>query len=120
MEKLISVIIPNYQGGTTIARCLEAVFASSYQNFEVIVVDDCSGDNSVEVIKTFPCKLVPLDSHAGAAQARNIGAAHSRGDTLFFTDADCLLQENTLALVNQALSAADPNTVIGEIGRAHV
>ncbi len=113
MEKFISVIIPNYQGGATIARCLEAVFASRYQNFEVIVVDDCSRDDSVEVIKKFPCKLIRLASHAGAARARNIGATHSSGDMIFFTDADCLLQENTLALVNQAMSSADPNTVIG-------
>jgi len=113
MEKFISVIIPNYQGGATIARCLEAVFASRYQNFEVIVIDDCSRDNSIEVIKRFPCKLIQLTEHAGAAQARNIGASHSRGETLFFTDADCLLQENTLSLVNQAISSADANTVIG-------
>jgi len=94
-------------------RCLEAVFASRYRNFEVIVVDDCSRDNSIEVIKKFPCKLIQLAAHAGAAKARNIGAAHSRGDTLFFTDGDCLLQENTLSIVNQAIASADPNTVIG-------
>jgi glycosyltransferase involved in cell wall biosynthesis len=113
MEKFISVIIPNYQGGTTIAKCLEAIFASSYQKFEVIVVDDCSSDNSIEVIKSFPCKLIRLQSHAGAAQARNIGATHSSGDVLFFTDADCLLQKNTLTIVNQAISSAGLNTVIG-------
>jgi len=113
MEKFISIIIPNYQGGTTIGRCLEAAFASRYRNFEVIVVDDCSRDNSIEVIKEFPCKLIRLESHSGAAQARNIGATHSSGDVLFFTDADCLLQENTLSIVNQAISLAGPNTVIG-------
>jgi len=113
MEKFISVIIPNYQGAATIGRCLEAVFASRYRNFEVIVVDDCSRDDSIKVIKKFPCKLVRLTSHAGAAQARNIGASHSRGETLFFTDADCLLQENTLVTVNQAMLSADANTVIG-------
>ena len=113
MDKFISVIIPNYQGGATIGKCLEAAFASKYRNFEVIVVDDCSKDNSVEVIKKFPCKLIRLESHSGAAHARNVGAAHSNGDILFFTDADCLLQENTLSLVNQAISSAGPNIVIG-------
>ena len=103
MDKCISVIIPNYNGGSTIGKCLEAVFSSRYGNFEVVVVDDCSSDNSIEVIKRFPCKLIQLKTHSGASKARNIGAKNSRGDVLFFTDADCLVKEDTLALVNNAL-----------------
>ncbi len=113
MDRFVSIIIPNYQGGVTIGKCLEAAFASKYRNFEVIVVDDCSRDNSIEIIKRFPCKLVQMDRHSGAARARNIGAAHSNGDILFFTDADCLLQEDTLSIVSQAISSAGPNIVIG-------
>jgi len=113
MDKFVSIIIPNYQGGATLETCLEAAFASSYRNFEVIVVDDCSADNSVEVIKSFPCKLVQMDRHSGAARARNIGATHSHGDILFFTDADCLLQEDTLSIVSQTISSAGPNIVFG-------
>jgi len=113
MERFISIIIPNHQGGSTIGKCLEAVFASRYRNFEVLVVDDCSSDNSIEVIKGFPCTLIRLDTHSGAAQARNIGASHSHGDILFFTDADCILQQDTLSIVNQATSRADPDVIIG-------
>jgi len=113
MGKFVSIIIPNYQGGTTIGRCLEAVFASAFRNFEVIVVDDCSRDNSIEVIKNFPCKLVRLESHSGAAQARNIGATHSNGDILFFTDSDCVLQKDTLYIISRTVSLEVPNTVIG-------
>ncbi|TAL24620.1 MAG: glycosyltransferase, partial [Nitrospirae bacterium] len=61
MHKLISVIIPNYNGEATIGKCLEAVFSSEYDKFEVVVVDDCSNDNSVEIIKRFPCRLISLD-----------------------------------------------------------
>lgn len=113
MDRFVSIIIPNYQAGATIAKCLEAAFASRYRNFEVIVVDDCSEDNSIEVIKGFPCKLIRLESHSGAARARNIGAAHSHGDILFFTDADCLLQEDTLSIASRTLSLAGSNAVIG-------
>ncbi len=113
MDKFVSIIIPNYQGGTTIGRCLEAVFASTYRNFEVIVVDDCSRDNSIEVIKSFPCRLIRLESHGGAAQARNIGATKSRGDILFFTDSDCILQKNTLSIASRSATLADSSTVIG-------
>lgn len=110
----VSIIIPNRNGAATIARCLDAVFTSRFgKSFEVIVVDDASSDNSVEIIRRFPCRLIRLTRHHGAAGARNAGAAHSRGEMLFFTDADCLLREDTLTLAWQALSAPDPPTVVG-------
>lgn len=112
MNKRISVIIPNYNGSSTIGRCLEASFSSEYDNFEVIVADDCSTDNSVEIIKEFPCKLISLDKHSGASKARNTGAENSKGDILFFIDADCLVQRDTLTKVNKAFSITD-NAITG-------
>lgn len=103
MEKFISVIIPNYNGSSTIGKCLDAAFASNYENFEVVVVDDCSTDNSVEIIKQYPCRLVRLDMRAGPGAARNSGAKNSRGEVLFFTDADCLIREDALELANKAV-----------------
>jgi glycosyltransferase involved in cell wall biosynthesis len=103
MEKHISVVIPNCNNAKTIGKCLEAAFASQYRNFEVIVVDDKSEDNSVEIIKQFPCRLVSLESHAGTSKARNTGAQESRGEFIFFIDADCLLQKDTLSIVNETL-----------------
>ncbi len=113
MEKFISVIIPNYNGSATIGKCLEAAFESSYGNFEVVVVDDCSCDNSTLIIKQFPCRLIEFKTHGGAAKARNAGALHSKGEVFFFIDADCLLSVDTLFLANRAISEADPDTVIG-------
>jgi teichuronic acid biosynthesis glycosyltransferase TuaG len=77
MEEFVSVIIPNYNGSATIAKCLGAVYSSDHAFFEVIVVDDCSTDHSTEIIGTFPCSLVKLDTHVGAAGARNMGALRS-------------------------------------------
>lgn len=113
MADLVSIIIPVRNGAATIARCLEAAFASRYERFEVIVVNDGSDDRSAEIIKTFPCTLVQLPRHSGASRARNIGAHHSHGDILFFTDADCLLNEDTLAIAVAALSAAGRGVVLG-------
>jgi glycosyltransferase involved in cell wall biosynthesis len=110
---LISVIIPNRNGASTIARCLEAACASGHPSFEVIVVDDASTDDSVEVIRRFPCRLIRLARRHGAAGARNTGAAHARGELLFFTDSDCLLREDTLAVACRKLSAGEPITVAG-------
>lgn len=112
MNKFISVIIPNYNGRATIGKCLEAAFASSYRDFEVIVVDDCSTDDSTETIGRFPCTLIRLDSHSGASAARNAGARNGKGEILFFIDADCLMMQDTLALVAEAYKGY-PKAVIG-------
>lgn len=69
MGKYISIVIPNYNMAATIGLCLEAAFCSDYKNFEVIVVDDHSDDDSVEIIKKFPCKLICLEARSGASKA---------------------------------------------------
>jgi GT2 family glycosyltransferase len=113
VSPFISVIIPNYNGAATIAICLEAVLASNYDHFEVIVVDDCSEDSSVAVIKKFSCRLIQLDNRSGAAAARNAGAAHSHGEILFFTDADCVLTVDALATAALAMATHGSDTIIG-------
>jgi len=101
------VIIPNYDGSATIGKCLEAVFSSHHQSFEVIVVDDCSQDDSVRITERFSCRLVRLRERSGAAAARNIGAQQSEGEILFFTDADCLLQPDTLSAADTAITGRE-------------
>lgn len=113
MTSSVSIIIPNRNGAKTIGRCLEAAFSSAYQDFEVVVVDDFSSDSSADVIWRFPCEFLQLAKHSGASRARNCGAEHSSGDLLFFTDADCLLNENTLAIAVKAISLAGPSVVLG-------
>jgi glycosyltransferase involved in cell wall biosynthesis len=76
-------------------------------------VDDGSSDGSVEIVRRFPCCLVRLARRAGASRARNIGALHSRGNVLFFTDADCLVLRDTLSLVEKTLAGQGPGAVIG-------
>ncbi|MHB8809648.1 MAG: glycosyltransferase family 2 protein [Desulfobulbaceae bacterium] len=113
MNCRISVIVPNRNGAKTIGMCLEALFRSVYDGFEVIVVDDCSSDDSVAVIRGYPCRLIALGRQHGAAAARNIGAGQSRGELLFFIDADCLVQEDTLHLAEELAAAWGKETVIG-------
>lgn len=113
MNTLISIIIPNYNGGRTIGYCLDSVFRYKDDACEVIVVDDCSDDASAEIIARYPYTLIRLAKRSGAAAARNAGAGRSRGQALFFIDADCVLKQDTIAAVRRHLAEAPLSTVIG-------
>jgi len=113
VSEFISIIIPNYNGESTIGKCLEAAFSSGYDNFEVIVVDDCSADNSIEIIKRFPCKLVALKERSGASKARNAGAKNSKGKLLFFIDSDCIVKEDALSIASASYAENGPDVVVG-------
>ena len=113
MNPFISIIIPNHNSAKTIGLCLSAARASAYDNFEIVVVDDCSTDNSVDVITEYACRLIRLQEHGGASKARNSGAENSSGEVLFFIDADCLLQPDTLAKAAAAYREEGPAVVIG-------
>ena len=113
MNPFISIVIPNHNNAETIGLCLDAVYASTYTAFEVIVVDDYSIDDSVAIINRYPCRLLCLTEHGGASKARNTGAENSRGEVIFFIDADCLLQPDTLATAVAAYQEEGPAVVIG-------
>ncbi len=96
MSEKISIIIPNFNSSATIKECLAAATSLNYDNYEVIVVDDASNDNSADIIKKFPCRLIRLEKNSGAAAARNIGAKNANGSILMFTDSDIIIPKNAL------------------------
>ncbi|OFY57107.1 MAG: hypothetical protein A2V50_05325 [Bacteroidetes bacterium RBG_19FT_COMBO_42_10] len=98
---MISVIIALYNAENVIGRCLESVLRSSFKDYEVIVVDDCSTDNSYEVAGRFPCRLFNLPVNSGPARARNFGVEQSKGDILFFIDSDTELEKEAMGLINE-------------------
>jgi GT2 family glycosyltransferase len=109
---LISLIIPCYNAAATIGSCLEAAVASDYGSFEIVVVDDRSEDDSVDIVKQHPVRLIPLAEHRGAAGARNAGAEAAGGEALFFLDADCVMQPDTLSRAARAFRE-HPGAVVG-------
>jgi glycosyltransferase involved in cell wall biosynthesis len=86
---LVSVVIPVYNGAAHIAQTLQALFAQTYRHFEVVLVDDASPDNTLEVAAACGFALrVIRQKNAGVSQARNAGAAASQGELLCFLDQD--------------------------------
>jgi len=104
-DRLISVIVPNYNGEKTISLCLKAIYQSSCQNFEVIVVDDASTDESREVIRKFDCQLISLANNRGPAYARNAGAAKAKAEILVFVDSDVCLPRDALEEIKDIFDA---------------
>ncbi len=93
---MISVVIAMYNAMDVIEPCLKSIYSSNYKDFEVIIVDDGSTDNSVDIVKKYPCRLIELDKNSGPATARNVGVENSRGDIIFFVDSDTEMDENAL------------------------
>lgn len=88
---MISVIIPSYNRSKTIKRAVESVLSQTYRDLEVIVVDDCSSDDTDTVIKSINddrLKYIKLDRNSGACVARNKGIVASKGELIAFQDSD--------------------------------
>lgn len=93
MKNLVSVIIPTYNREKTICRAIQSALTQTYDNIEVIVVDDCSTDNTIDVVKKEfhgeeRVKVYKLEKNSGACVARNKGVQLSQGFFLAFLDSD--------------------------------
>jgi glycosyltransferase involved in cell wall biosynthesis len=88
---MISVIIPNYNRAVPVIKAVNSVFNQTYKNYEVIVVDDCSTDDSLLSISSInhpKLKVLKLNKNSGAAAARNFGILNSCGDYISLLDSD--------------------------------
>lgn len=88
---LVSVIIPTYNRANLVGKAVKSVLAQSYQNFEIIVVDNASCDNTAEVINSIidnRIKFIKHDVNRGPAASRNTGLKNSGGDYITFLDSD--------------------------------
>lgn len=91
MDPLITVIIPTYNREKTICRAIDSVLRQSYKRLELLVVDDCSLDNTVEVVRTYKderIRLIRLSKNCGANVARNRGIYEAKGEYIAFQDSD--------------------------------
>lgn len=97
----VSVIIPTYNEGKVILDCLKSLSEQNYDDFEVILVDDGSKDNTRELLKGYKTDkyelIIRSTKHKGPGLARNIGAKYARGGILVFVDADMTFEYDFLA-----------------------
>ena len=104
---MVSIIIPVYNAENTLNYCLESVFAQTYSDIEVIFIDDCSTDSSLEIISAFikkhssnsnfNCKIIQHDKNKGVAAARNTGLDHATGKYIYYIDSDDTIMPDALS-----------------------
>ncbi len=99
---IISIVIPVYNIELWIGRAINSVISQCYNNIELIIVDDCSEDNSMPIIKellvdvNFPVKYINHTQNSGLSAARNSGIEAATGDYIFFLDGDDALADNAI------------------------
>ena len=104
---LISIIIPLYNKKDCIYNTIQSVLNQSYKDFELIVVDDGSTDNSAEIVRSFNNDKIHyiLKNNNGPSSARNLGVQKASGEWILFLDADDELLSNALAIFVQLINS---------------
>lgn len=117
----ISIIIPIYNVAPYIIECLESVYNQSYPNIEVILVDDCGTDNSIQLVNNYlttnQIKTIKVFHHKqnrGISAARNTGIKHSTGDYIYLMDSDDYITSDCIeSFVSLAIKYNFPNVIFG-------
>jgi len=100
----LSIIIPVYNHADEIGPCLESIFKQTYQDFEIIVVNDGSTDNFNQAIQKYKDKIILINQeNRGANAARSRGYEKSTGEFLLFCDADIIMGPDMLDAMVQSL-----------------
>lgn len=113
----ISVIIPVYNGEKTLENCLNSVVNQTYKNYEIVVVDNNSKDDTKNIIKSLQkinkkIKCVFGDK-IGRGHARNLGIDNSSGEIIAMTDSDCIVTNNWLEKISKFIIKGTEDAVMG-------
>lgn len=97
----VSIITPSYNSSLFIEECVQSVLCQSFNDWELLIVDDCSKDNSVSLIESITkgdsrIKLIALDENVGAAEARNVAIRQAQGKYIAFLDSDDVWKSDKL------------------------
>ncbi len=97
-----SIIVPVYNTEKYLKRCLDSISKQSFTDYEVIIVNDGSTDNSSNIISKYPYKVINQENQ-GLSMARNNGVKVSSGDYLIFLDSDDYIEKDLLKEINESL-----------------
>ena len=118
MKPIVSIIIPTFNRAEYVGQTVRSVFAQTFADYEVIVVDDGSTDNTKEVLAVFksePNFRYHYQSNSGRSTARNQGFTLAQGDFILFLDSDDLLFPDALSELYGAAQSSAAGMVVGQV-----
>lgn len=102
MDYLVSIIVPTYNACEYIQQTISSVFSQTYSNWELLIIDDCSSDNTISIVEVFAerdprIRYFSTNQNTGSpSQPRNIGIEQAKGDYIAFLDSDDIWLPNKL------------------------
>jgi len=119
----VSIIMPTYNRGHLLGRAIQSVLAQTYQDFELIIVDDGSTDETEKLVKSFNSEMIRYIRHRenkGPSAARNTGIRSAKGDYIAFQDSDDEWMPEKLEKQIRAFETASPAVGIVHTGRYRI
>lgn len=105
---LVSIIIPVYKVEKYISRCIDSILSQTFQNFEIILINDQTPDNSIKIAEEYAqhdsrIRILHNEENSGAGWSRMVGYSNAKGEYITFCDPDDYLPENALELLYGAI-----------------
>lgn len=117
-EKMISVVIPIYNVGQYLCRCIESVIRQSFEDLEILLINDGSTDTSGATADWYanqdPRVRVVHKANGGLSDARNVGMKMAKGEYLFFLDSDDWLTQDALQILMEHMIKEQADLVVGD------
>ena len=115
-EPLVSIVVPFYNVELYIEQCLTSLIEQTYKNIEILCIDDCGQDNSVEIVKKYAkedsrVKLIRHKKNKGLGGARNTGLKKANGEYILFIDSDDWVETNCVYEVVSKMNSTRVNSV---------
>lgn len=121
MQEKVSIIVPIYNVERYLRRCINSLLKQSYQNIEIVMVDDCSSDNSGAIAKEYSeqypdiCVYLKQSQNGGLAKTRNAGINRSQGEWLSFVDSDDWVHRDFIKELLETAQAGSFDIVVSDL-----
>ena len=120
MKPEVSIVVPVFNARKSTEKCLTSLLRQSYENYEIVLVDDCSTDGTYELVKQSvdQSKRVSIKQtreNVGAAAARNLGIKEAKGEYIAFTDCDCVVDADWVERLVECLITNRGEVAGGEV-----
>lgn len=126
MNALVSIILPVYQRQAVLEECVRSIIAQSYQNLEIILIDDGSTDDTPKICRKLseqhPRISFLTGDHRGVSAARNKGLDAAKGEYIFFVDSDDVIHPHLIEALVEGLESSDASiagTNLFSVTQAH-